>query len=238
MKNNAFRSISFTVICIILGVLIALQMKSVNTITLSQKNLDELQTKLLDFAAKNEELSNRNEELQQIINILENDMASGNTQVATIVKEKERAAIFAGLREVTNYGIEIRIRCAEGVDIRDSVLRQFVNELKSYGAQAIAINDERLVAMSEIRATSMGIFINGVSFSRQGEFVIKAITEPKDENYLIKTVLQSIKDSIVNDLNLQSDGYDIQFTPVQSMTLPALSEDSAVFKIDLLRPAE
>ena len=37
MKNNAFRSISFTVICMILGILIALQMKNVNSINLSQK---------------------------------------------------------------------------------------------------------------------------------------------------------------------------------------------------------
>jgi uncharacterized protein YlxW (UPF0749 family) len=237
MKNNAFRSISFSVVCIILGILIALQMKSVNTITLSQKNLNELQSKLLDYAAKNEELSNRNEELQQYIKVFENDVASGNAQVEAILKEKERAAIFAGLREVTNYGILVRISCAEGVDVRDSVLRQFVNELKSLGAEALAVNDERLVAMSEIRATSAAIIINGNHYNRQGVFEIKAITDPKQEASILAD-LANVKKSIINDANLSADGYDIQFNAVAEMTLPALSEDSLVFKIDLLMPTE
>jgi uncharacterized protein YlxW (UPF0749 family) len=236
MKSNAFRSISFAAICMILGVLIAIQMKSVNLINLSQKNLDELQNKLIEYAAKNNELSNRNAELNQYIEILENDMASGNEQIELIVKEKERAAIFAGLREVNNYGILVSIRCAEGVEVRDSVLRQFVNELKTFGAQALAINDERIVAMSEIRASGPSIIINGNAYNRQGVFEIKAITDPQKEAYLLST-LDSLRKTIINDQQFQDDQYSIQFTAVQELTIPALSEDSTAFKIDLLIPA-
>jgi uncharacterized protein YlxW (UPF0749 family) len=235
-KMNAFRSISFAVICMILGILIALQMKNVNTINLSQKNLNDLQSRLLEYTAKNEELSNRNAELLQYLSILENDKATDNAQINSIIKEKERAAIFAGLREVTNYGILIRISCAEGVEIHDSVLRQFVNELKSFGAQALAVNDERLVAMSEIRASGSSIIINGNSYSRKGVFEIKAITDPQKEAYLLSD-LDIVRKSVV-ETQFADDHYDIQVSPVQQLTIPALNEESTAFKIDLLIPKQ
>src|SRR5690554_3334561 len=109
MKQNVIRSVAFTVVCLLLGVLIALQMKNVNLDNLSEKSLEELQAQLIDYASKNVELSNRNFELYQYISILENDMASENAQIDSIIREKERAAIFAGLREVRNYGIMTQI---------------------------------------------------------------------------------------------------------------------------------
>ena len=204
MKPNALRSIAFTVVCMILGILIALQIKNVNVENLSEKNLAALQDKLIEYAKKNEELSNRNSELNEYIDILENDKAAGDEQISAIIKEKERAAIFAGLREVKHYGIQITISCASDVPVRDSVLRQFVNELRALGAQAIAVNDERIVAMSEIRDNVDSIIINGNPYSRYGKFVIKAITDPKKEasilSYLgqVRTLIQT-ESAFMND---------------------------------------
>ncbi len=237
MKNQLVRTLTFTIVCLLLGVLIALQMKNVNLDQLSEQNLEELQTRLIDYANKNVELSNRNSELYQYISILEDDRASGSAQVESILREKERAAIFAGLREVRNYGIEIRISCADERMIRDSVLRQFVNELRALGAQAISINDERLVTTSEIRASGSVIIINGNGYNRQNTFIIKAITDPQKEEYII-SYLDSIRRSVVNDPQFLSDQYEIQFNAVPELTIPALSEDSIAFKIDLLMPRE
>lgn len=235
MKQNVIRSVSFTVVCLLLGVLIALQMKNVNLDNLSEKSLEELQAQLIDYASKNVELSNRNSELYQYISILENDMASENAQIDSIIREKERAAIFAGLREVRNYGIMTQISSV-GM-IRDSVLRQFVNELRALGAQAISINDERLVATSEIRASGSMIIINGNGYSRQEPFEIKAITNPEDEDYTIY-YLELVRQSILNDSQFQGDQYEIRIDTVSELTIPALSEDSIAYKIDLLMPEE
>ena len=237
MKTQLVRTLTFTVVCLLLGILIALQMKNVNLDQLSEQNLEELQTKLIDYANKNVELSNRNAELYQYISILEDDRASGSAQVESILREKERAAIFAGLREVRNYGIEIRISCADERLIRDSVLRQFVNELRALGAQAIAINDERLVTTSEIRASGSVIIINGNGYNRQTAFVIKAITDPQKEDYIL-SYLDSIRRSVINDPQFINDQYEIQFNALPELTIPALSEDSIAYKIDLLLPKE
>jgi len=220
----------------ILGVLIALQMKNVTDDNLSQANLAELQDKLIEYAKKNAELSARNSELSDYIDIIENDMAAGDEQINAIVKEKERAAVFAGLREATNYGIQITVGCAADIPIKDSVLRQFVNELRALGAQAIAINDERMVAMSEIRASGSSIVINGNPLNRYGKFVIKAITNPAKEDNIME-YLEIIRQNIISDPVFMNDNYDIQFSAVPKLTIPALSEDSVAFKIDLLTSA-
>ncbi len=167
---------------------------------------------------------------------MENDKASGSAQIESIVREKERAALFAGLREVNNYGIIVKISCAEDAMIKDSVLRQFVNELHNLGAQAIAINNERLVATSEIRSSGPVIIVNGNSYSRQEPFEIKAITNPQNEKSIFD-YLASVKRAILADPQIQNDQYEIVFDSHPQIQIPALSEDSIAFRIDLLLPA-
>ena len=233
MKPNAFRSIAFAAVCMILGVLIALQMKNVNNDNLTENNLAELQARLIDYAKKNEELSERNTYLYDLVKLLEDDMATGSDQVQAIVQEKERAAIFAGLREAKNYGIEIQISCNPDMKVSSTVVRTFINELRGIGTQAIAINDERIVAMSEIRDSGDNIIINGNAFSARSRFTIKAITDPDNERYILD-YLNDMRNTIVRSIQYESYQYDIQINVMPELTIPALSELSTAFKIDLL----
>lgn len=233
MKSNAMKSIAFSIICMLLGILIALQMKNVNVDSASEKSMEELTNSIIDYSQKNTELNDRNAQLSRYLQQLESDYADGNTYLESILKEKERAAIFAGLREVRNYGITIRISSSPGIEIRDSVLRSFVNELATLGAQAMSINDERLVATSEIRQSNHDILINGTMFERSGLFEIKAITDPKDEDNIF-LYLDNLKQTINEGLG--ADQYTITIEAADELTIPALSEDSAAFRIDLLTP--
>jgi uncharacterized protein YlxW (UPF0749 family) len=226
MKTNIMRSAAFTIVCIILGILIALQMKNINAARLTEQNLTGIQTRLIEYASKNNELSLRNAQLSAYVSQLENAAKADNTAVDAIVREKERYAIYAGLREVKNYGVVVTITCGEDSQIRDSVLRQFVNELRALGAQAVAINGERLVAMSEIRVSGAAIIINGNSYSRQGVFEIKAITDPKKESYVL-SYLDAVSKSIMSDAALRNDQYEIRIEA---------RLESIAFKLDLLTP--
>ncbi len=235
MKTTATRSIAITIVCVILGILIALQMKNINNARLTAQNLTDIQNKLIDYANKNEELSQRNAEIQAYVTQLENAAKQDDSAVDAILREKERYEIFAGLRDVKNRGVAITIVCGEDSQIRDSVLRQFVNELKALGAQAVAINDERLVAMSEIRVSGVALIINGNSYSRQGVFEIKAITDPKKEAGILAH-LEAVKSSVLADATLRNDQYDITVAARPEITIPALSENSIAFRLDLLQP--
>ena len=61
--------------------------------------------------------------------------------------------------------------------IHDTDINQVVNELKATGAEAIAINDQRLVATSPVRCVGPTISVNNVP--QTPPFVIKAIGNPK-----------------------------------------------------------
>lgn len=237
MKEKILRSAVITIVCIVLGILIALQMKNVNAAKVTGQNLTDIQTRLLEYASKNNDLSQRNTQLNAYISQLENVAKADNTAVDVIVREKERYAIYAGLREVKNYGVVVSIFCGADSQIRDSVLRQFINELRALGAQAIAINDERLVAMSEIRVSGAAIIINGNSYSRQGMFEIKAITDPKKENYVL-SYLEAVNKSILSDAVLRNDQYEIGVKARPEVIIPALSENSIAFRIDMLMPKQ
>lgn len=237
MKTSAVRSAAITAVCILLGILIALQMKNINNARLTEQNVTEIQNKLIDYANKNNELSQRNAQLAAYNAQLENAAKADNSAVDAIIREKERFAIYAGLREAKNYGVSISVICGEDSQIRDSVLRQFVNELRALGAQAVAINDERLVAMSEIRVSGAALILNGNSYSRQGVFEIKAIMDKKKESGILAH-LEAVKTSILADATLRNDQYEIAVEANPEITIPALSENSIAFRLDLLMPKE
>lgn len=237
MRTSLARSIAITTVCIVLGILIALQMKNVNAARLTESNLTEIQTRLLEYAQKNQELSQRNAQLSAYISQLENAAKADNSAVDAVLKEKDRYAVFAGLTEVRNSGLLITITSGADTQLRDSVLRQYVNELRSLGAQAISINRERIVAMSEIRVAGASIIINGNTYSRQGVFEIRAITDPKKNDY-VREYLGIITKSILADTATRNDQYEINVQMMPEVTLPALSEDSIAFKLDLLASAK
>lgn len=237
MKTSLARSIAITAVCIVLGILIALQMKNVNAVKLTAENLTEIQTRLLEYAQKNQDLSQRNAQLSAYIGQLENAAKADNSAVDAILQEKERYAIFAGLTEVRNSGVVVTVSCGADTQVRDSILRQYVNELRAIGAQAIAINGERIVAMSEIRVSGPSIIINGNSYSRQGVFELKAITDPKKNDY-VHDYLGLITNSIMADASVRNDQYEINVQMMPEITLPALSEDSIAFRLDLLTSAK
>lgn len=60
--------------------------------------------------------------------------------------------------------------------VHEGDIRNLVNELSSAGAEAISVNDERLVATSEIKADGMAIVINDNKLTNP--FIIKAIGDP------------------------------------------------------------
>lgn len=61
--------------------------------------------------------------------------------------------------------------------IHDEDLLRVLNELRAGGAEAISVNDQRLVGTSEIRCAGPTVMVNGKVFAPP--FVIKAIGDPK-----------------------------------------------------------
>ena len=104
--------------------------------------------------------------------------------------ELSNARFLAGLTPVQGPGVVVTLNDSKqrlpknmppGMTppniIHDSDINAIVNELKAAGAEAIAVNDQRLVATSSIRDAGPTIFVNNTP--QVPPFVIKAIGSPK-----------------------------------------------------------
>lgn len=231
-KPNALKSISFILVCVLLGILVSLQLKSINTAQnlqlSSNKRLNEIQEELITQTRINRDLSDRYEKLNEYVDAVENQTIEADDTLKRIMDEKTNAEIFAGLTEVSGSGVEINLLAGTDSSIRDSDIRSVVNELRAAGAQAISINDERMVATSEVREAGKYIVINGKQFPANSQFVIKAIARAEDLERAI-TMVSGVGDIL--------ELYNVDFVIAKSdkITIPRLRDDSPAYRIDMLK---
>lgn len=183
MKKIA-RNTSITIVCLILGTMLSWQYKSISSSNASNiaqnERLEDLRSQLIEEKKINEGLKNRNEELQAQLSEYKNSIDDIEELEQAIIKEKERAELIAGLVDVKGAGVVVTIDADVSVWARrPGGFIDLINELKAAEAQAISIQDERVVAMTEIKGLEdfSKWMINGRSFSPP--FTIKAIGDPE-----------------------------------------------------------
>jgi len=97
--------------------------------------------------------------------------------------------------------------------IHDTDINQVVNELKASGAEAIAVNNQRLVGMSPIRSAGPTVYVN--TTPQAPPFVIKAIGDPET----LQTAL-NLPNGVADGLR-HMDPAMISMQPSPGLTLPA-----------------
>lgn len=158
-------TIAMTLICIMLGVVVAIQYKSLSSsdkiITTDSDKITSLQDQLIKLERENEVLENENEQLTDRIELLES--STNDEQIEALSSELNKIKTFAGATKVSGSGLFISINTVDNV-LKNTLQRHLlslINDLKASGAQAISINGERLTAMTEIRVADNGVAING-----------------------------------------------------------------------------
>lgn len=186
--KKAERSVVFILIFIIFGIVIALQFKSTlnakkltasNTlnadilmgqIATEQKAVDELKL------AIDENISSRDKFIK--------DYFERNMDIAT-ASEWDKVKLKAGFTDVKGPGISIKLDDAAArqedtplnwLIIHDQDIKVILNELKKSGAEAISINGERIVPMSEQVCAGPTIMVNNNRYSVP--YLIEAIGDP------------------------------------------------------------
>lgn len=240
MKRVA-RSISLTIVCLILGTMLSWQYKSISSskasTAIQNERLEDVRSQLIEERKINEGLRNRNEELQAQLSEYKEAVDDIEKLEQTILREKERAELIAGLVDVKGAGVVVSIDGDISVWARrPGGLIDLINELKAAEAQAISIQDERIVAMTEIKIIDISEIhnvnkwiINGRNFSPP--FTIKAIGDPdKLDNslHMIGGILEVLRRS----------GYRISVEKKDEIIIPAVRDDGSVLKYNLLKPVE
>lgn len=181
IKDKKFFSIIF--ICFILGFMISVQLKTTQDTLKSSTQYQRIE-KLSDMLLRTEQ---ERDELKSEIVRLKND--------ADVHSEfPEKVNLLAGTTAVKGPGVILSIedskKTISDTDntnlyiIHDEDVLKVINELRAAGAEAIALNDQRLIATSEIRCAGPTISVNNTRVA--APFVIKAIGDAKNMEAAIK----------------------------------------------------
>ena len=143
----------------------------------------ELKETLATYKEKYEEINNELIATNTKINEYRKNEESEEDAIALLEQEVNEANMLLGNTDVTGEGIiitmENRIRYDEQESsiITSSDLLLLVNELRLAGAEAISINDERIVSNSDLFDVGDFIYINGQRTT--APYIIKAIGDRK-----------------------------------------------------------
>ncbi|HEY5584048.1 MAG TPA: DUF881 domain-containing protein [Ruminiclostridium sp.] len=179
-KDNVF--ILFFIFALF-GILVTIQIRS--TVGMQRASAETL-----DMGRLKGQLDTRikaGEDYKSQIAKLENDkeafLKASSINVANVISKSEldNLKLISGLSDVTGDGVIITLNDAEKFDsdrvmdfiIHDSDILNVVNQLKIAGAQAISINNERIIATSEQLCSGPTIKINNNRYAVPYE--IKAI---------------------------------------------------------------
>ena len=191
MLNKKYISIVLGLMCFALTLGICIQIKTVSesNSTVSQ-NYEEnnLRSEVLKYK---ERYDNRIKEIENLDNELQTEIdeaAKKNTDLEEAQNQINEGSKIIGLSEVTGPGYIITLTDSKldpstvlnpsELLLHDLDVLSVINELKNTGAEAISINDQRIVSTTSIQCGGAIININGEKIG--APFVIKAIGLPEN----------------------------------------------------------
>lgn len=233
---------------VFLGVLIALMFKTQQSEGFPQQT-DQMRRMVQSLESNNEELNravkyletDRNKlvaDLEQTRDQLEKMEATQGKGDKALVKdlqvELQRARILAGLVPVKGPGVEVTLedspRTPGPTDdpyyflIHDLDIQAFVNELWAAGAEAVAVNDQRLATSSSVRCVGPAVLVNATRLTPP--YTIRAIGDPRT----LETALKMPGGVINNMENQVKAGVRITIRPSDEPLLLPDFKGAAAFR--------
>jgi len=162
MIKNKKMTIALTILCVIVGIVTSVQFNTIASHRESglehAQTLDSLRAQLFSEREIRESREEEIRGLREQLTILEEGALS---EQGDILREQYRQArIIAGFTDVVGPGVIITIGENANRRIEVALLIQLINDLRMAGAQAISINNERIVAMSAIEMGDYFLVVN------------------------------------------------------------------------------
>lgn len=187
MKPRA--QFALALVCLMIGLLLAVQIQSTGSFTATVPDLrtSEMRVLLMDAIRQNQTLQEDLDELRDKLRQYEEALTKGEGSLEILRGELDKARILAGQAAVEGPGLIVTMSdsrkvIGQGDDpslfiIHDEDILKMTNVLFAAGAEAIAVNDQRLLATSEIHCAGPSISINNTRIA--APFVINAIGDPE-----------------------------------------------------------
>lgn len=218
--------VAIALVCMVLGFMLAVQFRTTQDIksTVPFQRIEDL----------SQRLSQTEKERNSLFEELETLKQSAGKEVAE--KEIEQLKMGAGLTSVEGTGITITIddskkqsKTGENPNlylIHDDDILKVINELWAGGAEAVAINEQRLIATSEVRCAGPTVSVNNTRSSPP--YVIVAIGDSKNLENSLK-----MRGGVVE--TLQFWGIQISIKKEDHVIVPGYK---GTFRFDHARPVK
>lgn len=206
--------LSLTLVCIIFGALLMIQFRTQGKIAKAQlaESATDQATIITSLYEGNVELRREVEKLET--QLQESDQLVDEDELSGMVADVNRQRLQTGLSEVKGPGVIVRV----AGPIRTEYVQDLINELRNAGAEAIAVNDQRIVAQSAITSptkdqNTSSVIINGATV--ESPYVFQAIgsTETLDRAIGRKGGMLSYLQNTYPDI-------EITLSKETSLTLP------------------
>lgn len=211
MTNKKTIALVLGIMCFALTTGICIQIKTVKnaSITISQ-NYEEnnLRAEVLKYKEKYDNLLKETEKVDEQLQQEIEKVTENNSELEETEKQINDGNKMIGLTEVTGPGIIITVADSDldpskvldssNLLVHDSDILKIVNELKNAGAEAISINNQRVILTTPIICGGNIININGERIG--SPFEIKAIGSPEALANLSRPygILSNLKDRGIN----------------------------------------
>lgn len=186
-KGKNIITITIGLICFLLTYVMFIQFKTIEETNITEIETlteSELREKVVSWREKYEETYQKLQETNGKIAEYKQKTEANQETSELLEKELLQAQMLAGETDVKGEGIVVTLtNNDETIPIDESTLIYLVNELRAAGAEAISINDQRIINMSDIVRIDMGeglyyIFVNKEE-KIVAPYVVKAIGDPK-----------------------------------------------------------
>lgn len=176
-KEEKIMIITISIMALLLVCVMFMQFKVVNETDIAQLETmreDELEEALAGWKEKYEETYKKLTDTNKKINEYEEKLQSNAETAELIEKELAEAKKNVGLTDVTGDGIIVTLTDTEEKTYDAEDLLELINELRDAGAEAISINDKRIINLSEIVDISTK-YIKVKSENISSPYIVKAI---------------------------------------------------------------
>lgn len=227
--KNLKAQISIGVVFMILAFLMTIQFKSVtkNNEIKQQTTIrtEELQAELKKEREKSEDLEKQVEAYKNDVDSYRKEAENSSGYYKLMSEELKKAEIMAGLVDVKGPGIVVTLNDSQkrtGDNIQDlnvtliheEDLRRVVNELSAAGAEAMSINESRIISNSAIRCVGPVILVNDEKMAPP--YVIKAIGKPEQ-----LTAALNLNGGVIE--MLRAFGFEVDIKEQQEIVVPKYS---------------
>ena len=212
MLHDKLPKILLFLVCVVLGVMISTQFRSTESAnhSIAQQRAEDLSSRLKATEKENETLKEKVKSLEE------------NSGADVKGEEITKLRADSGYTAMEGPGVIVTVDDSKVIHkpgdnpnlyiIHDDDLLRIINELRASGAEALSLNKERIIDVSEVRCAGPTVSVNNTRFSPPYE--IKAIGNGKTMEGALK-----LRGGVVETLKMW--GISVEVVQKDNISIPA-----------------